>query len=125
MNLSLVGNILRIELEWYEQLLAFNWDKTFEIPLEHIEQVSTQEPSSSWTEIRAPGTALPGVIKAGTYYSSRGREFWYVTQDKNYLVLELQDESFKKIILTLEQNQSWAERIVQSKVRCNVTHKTG
>ncbi len=115
MNLSLVGNILRIELEWYEQLLAFNWDKTLEISLEHIEQVSTQEPSSSWAEIRAPGTALPGVIKAGTYYSSRGREFWYVTQDKNYLVLELRDESFKKIILTLEHNQSWAERIVQSK----------
>ena len=115
MNLSLVGNILRIELEWYEQLLAFTWDKTFEIPLEHIEQVSTQEPYSSWTEIRAPGTALPGVIKAGTYYSSRGREFWYVTQDKDYLVLKLRDESFKKIILTVDQNQSWAERIVQSK----------
>jgi hypothetical protein len=62
----------------------------------------------------APGTFLPGAIKAGTYYTPRGREFWYVTKDKDYLVLELQDEPFKKIILTLEQNQLWVQRILES-----------
>jgi len=115
MNLSIVGHTLRIELEWYEQLWAFNLQNSLEIPLEHITSVTTDEPPSSWTEIRAPGTFLPGVIKAGTYYTPRGKEFWYVTKDKDYLVLELRDESFKKIILTLDQSQSWAERILQSK----------
>lgn len=113
MNLSIIDKILRIDLEWYEQLWAFNWDKTLEIPLAHIASVTTDEPPSSWTEIRAPGTFLPGVIKAGTYYTPRGREFWYVTKDKDYLVLELRDEPFKKIILTLEQNQSWVQRILE------------
>lgn len=115
MNLSTIANTLRIELEWYEQLWAFNLQNSFEIPFERITSVTTDEPPSSWTEIRAPGTFLPGVIKAGTYYTPRGKEFWYVTKDKDYLVLELRDESFKKIILTLDQNQSWAQRILQSK----------
>jgi len=112
MNLSIIDKILRIDLEWYEQLWAFNWDKTLEIPLAHIASATTDEPPSSWTEIRAPGTFLPGVIKAGTYYTPRGKEFWYVTKDKDYLVLELRDEPFKKIILTLEQNELWVQRIV-------------
>lgn len=115
MNLSIIDNKLLIELEWYEQLWAFNWDKMFEIPVERITSVTTDKPPSSWTEIRAPGTFLPGVIKAGTYYTPRGKEFWYVTRDKDYLVIELQNEPFKKIILTLDQNQSWLERILESK----------
>ncbi len=115
MNFSIIDNKLRIDLDWYEQLWAFTWDKTFEIPLTHIENATTNEPPSSWTEIRAPGTFLPGVIKAGTYYTPRGKEFWYVTKDRDYLVLELCDESFKKMIFTLDQNQWWLEQILQAK----------
>jgi hypothetical protein len=56
---------------------------------------------------------IPGIIKVGTYYSSRGKEFWYVTQKQNYLTLELKDESFQRIILTLDDNQVWLEHINQ------------
>ncbi|MBD1939018.1 hypothetical protein [Microcoleus sp. FACHB-68] len=113
MNLSIVNNRLYIELEWYEQLWAFTLNKTFEIPLEHIEQVTNEEPLSNWAELRAPGTFLPGVIKAGTYYTKQGKEFWYVTKDKNYLTLELNDEPYKRIIFTLDDNEVWQEKINQ------------
>lgn len=115
MNLSLVGDKLLIHLEWYEQLWAFTLTKTFEIPLNHIARATTEEPQSSWQEIRAPGTFLPGVIKAGTYYTRTGRQFWYVTKDKNYLVLELQDEPFNKMVFTIEQSATWVEQINQQK----------
>lgn len=115
MNLSIVGNKVRIECEWFEQLWAFNPNQSFEISLAHILSVTTEEPRHSWTDIRAPGTFFPGMIKAGTYYTTRGREFWYVTQDQNYLVLVLQDEPFKKIVLSIAHNQAWHERIEQSK----------
>lgn len=115
MNISIVGDKVRIELEWYEQLWAFTWDKIWEIPLSHIESVTSAEPQSSWAEIRAPGTSLPGVIKAGTYYSSRGKEFWYVTRQKDYLTLELKEESFRRIILTIDNSEEWVSRINQIK----------
>jgi hypothetical protein len=113
MNLSIIGDKLQIELEWFEQLWAFYFDKIIEIPLAHIIRVTTEEPASNWAEIRAPGTFLPGVIKAGTYYTKRGKEFWYVTSDKHYLTLELDHESYRRIILTLDQNEAWLERIEQ------------
>ena len=116
MNLKISNNRLYIELEWYEQLWAFTLNQTFEILLDHIEQVTTEEPLSNWAELRAPGTFLPGVIKAGTYYTKQGKEFWYVTKDKNYLTLELVNEPYKRMVFTLNENEVWQERINQLKL---------
>jgi hypothetical protein len=113
MNLTFANDNFQIEWEWYEQLLAFNPSKTFIIPLNHIVAVSTAQAVSSWTEIRNPGSFIPGIIKAGTYYSSRGKEFWYVTKDQDFLTLEIKDESYQRIILTIDENQAWLERINQ------------
>lgn len=115
MQLSITGNQLSIDLEWYEQLWAFTLNKTISIPLAHIETVTGIEPQSNWAEIRAPGTFLPGIIKAGTYYTRRGKEFWYVTKDKDYLTLELIEEPYNRIILTLDNSQTWIDRINQAK----------
>lgn len=111
MKLSITDNKLMLNLEWYEQLWAFNLNKTLEISLKNITEISTAEPESNWAEIRAPGTFVPGIIKAGTYYSKIGREFWYVTQEKNYLTLQLKDEYYKKIIITIDEREMWADRI--------------
>jgi hypothetical protein len=114
MQLNLTSDKLTIDLEWYEQLWAFTFTKRFEIPRIHIVSATTDAPQSTWKELRAPGTFLPGVIKAGTYYTDRGKEFWYVTDDKNYLTIELIDEPYRRMIFTLEQSASWAEQINQS-----------
>jgi hypothetical protein len=60
-----------------------------------------------------PEFFLPEVIKTGTYYTDQGKEFWYVTQDRNYLILELKDEPYKRIILTLNNNESWQQTLSQ------------
>jgi hypothetical protein len=111
MKLHLENDTLTIELEWYEQLWAFTLDRQIRIPFNHINRVTTAEPESNWAEIRAPGTFLPGVIKAGTYYTKRGKEFWYVTADKDYLTLELHDETYRRVIITIPDNIAWCERI--------------
>jgi hypothetical protein len=113
MNLSLTADRLRIEFEWYEQLWAFHLSKAIEVPLSHITRVTTTEPQSSWAEVRAPGTFVPGVIKAGTYYTRTGREFWYVTDQKNYLTLELHSDDYQRIVLTIENHEDWQQQIQQ------------
>ena len=115
MQLSLNQNQLVIQLDWYEQLLAFTLHNPIVIPLDHLLQVTAEEPQSRWTDLRAPGTHLPGVIKAGTYYTRHGREFWYVTADRKFLVLELREEPYQKIVLTLENNHDWVDRITHAK----------
>lgn len=54
MKLNLENDNLTIELEWYEQLWAFTLNRQIQIPLNHIERVTTTEPESNWAEIRAP-----------------------------------------------------------------------
>lgn len=111
MQIHLTTERLQIEFEWYERLWAVRIEPTMDIPLAHISSVTIDEPSSNWAEIRSPGTFLPGVIKAGTYYTKQGKEFWYVTDDRNYLTLELHDEPYRRIVMTSPDNRSWGDRI--------------
>lgn len=113
MLLSISDTDFKIDLDLWERIWAFYFNADLHIPLVHIVRASIEEPSSDWREVRMPGTAIPGVIKAGTYYTSRGKEFWYVTRSSHYLTLELKDEFYQKIVLTVEQNQTWADQINQ------------
>jgi len=104
-----------IQLDWYEQLLAFTLHNPITVSLDHLLEATAEEPQSRWTDLRAPGTHLPGVIKAGTYYTRHGREFWYATIDQKFLVLELREEPYQKIVLTVANNQAWVDRLNQAK----------
>ncbi len=119
MKLSIDRDRLRIELNPWERMLAFFFNQTLEIPLSHIRQATTIKPETDWKDVRLPGTFLPSVVKAGTYYTSQGREFWVVTRDKDCLTLELDDEFYKKIVLTIEQSQVWRDRINQERGAIN------
>ncbi len=115
MELSINHDRLRIDLNPWERVWAFFFNQTLEISIAHIRQVTIAKPETDWKDVRLPGTFLPGVIKAGTYYTSQGREFWYATHDHDYLTLELDDEFYKRIVLTIEQSQMWLDRINQQR----------
>ncbi|AFY68858.1 hypothetical protein Pse7367_0552 [Thalassoporum mexicanum PCC 7367] len=115
MFLSITNQKFRLELDqWYEKLFAFHFGGIITVPIEHITAVSTTKPEFSWKTLRAPGTGLPGVLMAGTFYTENGREFWYIKRDPNYLVIDLKDEYYKRIVLTLDNHEFWAERISQT-----------
>ncbi len=100
MNIRIEGNTVVISLSFWERVWAFH--RSFRIPRSHVTGMSQALPPSTWKEIRIPGTFLPGIIKAGTYLTPRGKEFWYVTRrNPQPLVLELRDEKYKRIVLTL------------------------
>ena len=118
MNLAINDERLKIGLSLWEKIWAAQFNHRFEIPLTHIEQVSAKAPQVNWWDVRLPGTLLPGVIKAGTYYTNQGREFWYVTSDKNFLTLELSHEFYQKVVLTIKENEFWIESINRAKANC-------
>jgi len=111
LKLEISDGKLKIDLGDLEKVLDVRGG--FEIPLENIVKAGTEAHRTGWRETRAPGTHLPGAIKAGTYYTPRGREFWYVTE-KGVLVLELEHESYTRIVLSMDGNKEWAERISEA-----------
>ena len=109
MQLSLDDDQLNIKLSILEKLLSVRG--SLKIPLDRIDRATTEAPRTTWREIRAPGTFVPGLIKAGTYFTNRGKEFWYVTRLWSHLTIELKKGFYKRIVLSLRDNQQWAHKI--------------
>ncbi|MCC6557143.1 MAG: hypothetical protein IT372_29675 [Polyangiaceae bacterium] len=112
MQLVMDADRLELSLEGLEHLWAFKLAPV-SVPLAHITRAEAALPPSSWRDIRAPGTAVPGLIKAGTYYTPRGRELWYVVRSrvKEPLTIELTGERYRRIVISIEDARGWADRI--------------
>jgi hypothetical protein len=82
-----------IELSNLEKILSLH--NSFRIPITQIIEVSATLLPPTWKEIRAPGTAIPALIKAGTYYTSRGKEFWMLKKKDNPIRIELSNNNFR------------------------------
>jgi hypothetical protein len=54
---------------------------------------------------------FPGLVKAGKYYSSRGKEFWCFVKGKKPLLIEIDNNSFKRLVLGVDQNEYWNQRL--------------
>ncbi|MEL6224267.1 MAG: hypothetical protein AAFR31_16660 [Cyanobacteria bacterium J06627_8] len=115
MELHITNTELNIQLNWQERLWAFHVGETITIPIQTIGVVSTQQPEMEWYALRAPGTAVPGRFTVGTYYAKRGREFWYVTQRSNFLVLDINEGYYKRVVLTLDDHIRYADQISEAK----------
>lgn len=95
---------LTIQFEPWERVWAIHPSKEIQIPVEHITRAWLGMPKSSWKELRVPGSFIPGLIKAGTYITPRGKEFWYVTRKKQYAVtIELTGEPYARLVLGVER----------------------
>lgn len=111
MKLRIVGTYLKIEFRTFEKILACHGSWT--ISFNEIKSITTSIPQNSWWDLRAPGTLVPGVIKAGTYYTKRGKEFWYAVRgsERGFFQIELKENSYKWIILLIKDNEKWAHTI--------------
>ena len=116
MRLNLDEEYLSIEFEWYEQFWAIRFTNVMKIPIAHIQTATPLKPIASWRRIRYFGTVF-GSFLAGTWFSKEGKEFWYVTEDRSYLTLELQLEPYCRVILTTPDHQIWCDRINQQSRR--------
>ncbi|NET47877.1 MAG: hypothetical protein F6K09_03955 [Merismopedia sp. SIO2A8] len=118
MDLQLTTDTFSIVLDGTEQLWAFHFGKTIYVSLTQITHVQTGAPEGIWEGIRAPSTFVPGLIRAGTYYTTRGREFWYVTRQTGpldqtpTLTLDLKpDEYYKRIVVSASDSEGWGDRL--------------
>lgn len=93
-----IGNdVVRIELSNSEKIRSFH--NSFEIPVSQITEISDVLLPSAWKEIRALGTAIQGIVKAGTYHTFRGKEFWTLRRKDNPIRIELNNNKFRRLIL--------------------------
>jgi hypothetical protein len=57
---------------------------------------------SFWKGLKMPGTNIPYIITAGTYFKGGKKMFWDVVNEKNCIIVELKDTSYNLLILEVE-----------------------
>ena len=98
-EISISGDRLHLEVRGWDKLWAFK--SQLDIPLQHIRAVRHDPKSLSgwWHGIRLPGTQLPGILTAGTFYQHGQRVFWDVHDPEKAIIIDLHDDRFDELIV--------------------------
>lgn len=112
-DLSIAEGKLILHVRGADKLWAFK--SSLEIPLIHIAGVRADaEVARNWYHgIRMPGTSLPGVITAGTFYQDGKRVFWDVHHAERTIVIDLHDETYQQLIVEVAE-PSAAIQLIQT-----------
>jgi hypothetical protein len=84
-----------------------------DIPLSHIRSVRIDPEAARgwWHGIRLMGSNIPGVVTAGTFYEHGGIVFYDVHDPDGTIVLELDHERYKRLIVEVESPEKAAAMI--------------
>jgi len=98
-ELSISEGNLVLHVKGADRLWAFK--SSLEIPLGHVVEIRADSTAArSWYHgLRMPGTNVPGVITAGTFFQDGKRVFWDVHNPENTVVIELKDERYNELIV--------------------------
>ena len=79
-----------------------------EIPHSHVVGAEVDpEVAQGWRKgLRAPGTHVPRVITAGTFYQEGARAFWDVHNPERTVVIHLKDERYARLVIEVDDPAS-------------------
>jgi hypothetical protein len=112
-NIEIIDRQVTIHISGWDKFFALKGTVSF--PQTSITQVYEYDQSISPPWLKNPGTAIPGVIIAGSYQNLGDRkEFWCTHFKGNTIVIDLEHEHYNRIVLDLPGDQpvsEWIDRL--------------
>ena len=107
--ITLTDTALVVEPQGLDKLWSFT--RKLEIPLNHV-RGATFDPGANKESkgLRAPGLAIPGKL-AGTFNKDGDKSFWNVSAPSETVVIELINEHYARLVLTVGQPRSVVDAI--------------
>lgn len=112
-DISIAEGKLTLHVRGADKLWALK--SSLEISLVHIAGVRADPKVARgwWHGLRVPGTNVPGVVTAGTFYQDGRRVFWDVHHPEKTIVIDLHDEQYSQLIVEVADPQT-AVALIQS-----------
>jgi hypothetical protein len=109
-RVSIAGEDLIVDVEGLDKLWALKSRLT--VPLANV-RGATADPGIVHDPkgIRAPGTHVPGVIVAGSFYTEGERVFWDVRDSDKAVVIELGDEKYARLVVQVDDPKGTVDMI--------------
>lgn len=100
--ISIVGDTIHCDVEGWHKLWALR--SQFEFPLAHVVSVRHDAEAARgwWHGVKMPGTNIPGILTAGTFYQHDGAVFYDIHDADRAVVFELDHEHFTRLVVEVE-----------------------
>ncbi len=112
-EIAVSGGNLVLHVRGADQLWALK--SSLEIPLAHVAGIKADSEAAKgwWHGVRMPGTNIPGVLTAGTFYQDGKWVFWDVHHPDKVVVIDLKDERYQQLIVEVADPEA-AVQLVRS-----------
>ena len=101
------GGVVQVDIRGLHKLLAFKGH--LELPTSAVKsarRLDTKQAWRLWKGFRVPGTHLPGVIAAGTFYKDGERHFWDVRNAGRAIEIELEGQPYQRLFVEVEDPEA-------------------
>lgn len=118
-TVSIDAGVMTVVVHGLDKLWSMR--SQLDIPLAHVRGASVDpaivhEPKG-W---RGPGSNVPGVLTAGTFHQHGELIFWDVHRGDNAVVIELEHDSFERLVIEVDDPQATVELIERA-----IGHRAG
>lgn len=115
-ELTIRGDKLRLQVKGLDRLWAMR--SRLDIPLACVRGVRADPTVARglWKGVSAPGTHIPGIIIAGTFYQDDKRIFWDVHDAETTVVIDLVGQRYDQLIVQVRDPQAVVQ-LLQDAVR--------
>lgn len=122
MKFLLETDKLEVILEGKERALALK--RRIEVPAEsvvNVEWVASTVNTWRLSGLRAPGTGLPGIFYAGSFYRKSGWEFWYLrVRQPGHIIITTNLKRYRVLRISVSEDQA-----LRVREWFNIHQKTG
>jgi hypothetical protein len=105
-EISVNGDRVHFDVKGFDRYWSLR--NHLDIPLAHILAVRIDPEAARgwWHGLRILGSNIPGILTAGTFYQQGGIVFYDVHDPERTIVLELEHETYKRLIVEVENPQA-------------------
>lgn len=118
-DVSIESGRVRFEVLGWDKMWALR--SQLEIPIGHVLSARVDpEPARGWWHgIKLPGSNIPGLLTAGTFYQDGDWVFYDVHDPEKTIVLELDHEHYKRLVIEVEDPLATVAQLKAAGVRVN------